>query len=104
MTQGDDFIVIEPRPIVPATVHCYADHRIAMSFALMGLVAALAQMLIGVVIGSFSGLYGGRVDMLLMRFVDIMIAIPFLIWVSLFMLVLTPGVGSIIVALAARSP
>ncbi len=71
--------------------------RVSLS---VGLAAALAQMLIGVLIGCFSGLYGGRVDMLLMRFVDIMIAIPFLIWVSLFMLVLTPGVGSIIVAFA----
>lgn len=71
--------------------------RVSLS---VGLAAALAQMLIGVVIGSFSGLYGGRIDMLLMRFVDIMIAIPFLIWVSLFMLVLTPGVGSIILAFA----
>ncbi len=71
--------------------------RVSLS---VGLAAALAQMLIGVVIGSFSGLYGGKLDMLLMRFVDIMIAIPFLIWVSLFMLVLTPGVGSIIIAFA----
>ena len=53
--------------------------------------AALAQMLIGVLIGCFSGLYGGRVDMAIMRLVDIMIAIPFLIWVSLFVLVLQPG-------------
>jgi oligopeptide transport system permease protein len=57
-------------------------------------------MVIGVLIGSFSGLYGGRIDMAIMRFVDIMISIPFLIWVSLFMLVLTPGVGSIIIAFA----
>ncbi len=66
----------------------------------VGLTAALAQMVIGVLIGCFSGLYGGRVDMVVMRFVDIMIAIPFLIWVSLFMLVLTPGIGSIIIAFA----
>jgi oligopeptide transport system permease protein len=66
----------------------------------VGLTAALAQMVIGVLIGCFSGLYGGRVDMAIMRFVDIMIAIPFLIWVSLFMLVLTPGIGSIIIAFA----
>jgi oligopeptide transport system permease protein len=66
----------------------------------VGLTAALAQMVIGVLIGCFSGLYGGRVDMVIMRFVDIMIAIPFLIWVSLFMLVLTPGIGSIIIAFA----
>lgn len=66
----------------------------------VGLTAALAQMVIGVLIGCFSGLYGGRVDMVIMRFIDIMIAIPFLIWVSLFMLVLTPGIGSIIIAFA----
>jgi 3-phosphoshikimate 1-carboxyvinyltransferase len=39
VTQGDDFIVIEPRPIVPATVRCYADHRIAMSFAVLGIAS-----------------------------------------------------------------
>jgi oligopeptide transport system permease protein len=66
----------------------------------VGLSAALAQMLIGVLIGCFSGLRGGRVDMAIMRFVDIMIAIPFLIWVSLFVLVLQPGMGSIIIAFA----
>lgn len=66
----------------------------------VGLTAALAQMLIGVLIGCFSGLRGGRVDMAIMRFVDIMIAIPFLIWVSLFVLVLQPGMGSIIIAFA----
>lgn len=66
----------------------------------VGLTAALAQMVIGVLIGCFSGLRGGRVDMVIMRCVDIMIAIPFLIWVSLFMLVLQPGMGSIIVAFA----
>ena len=41
------------------------------------------------VIGCYSGLHGGRVDMAIMRFVDIMIAIPFLIWVSLIVLVLS---------------
>ena len=66
----------------------------------VGLVAALAQMLIGVVIGCFSGLYGGRVDMAIMRLVDIMIAIPFLIWVSLLVIVLEPGMLSIIAAFA----
>jgi oligopeptide transport system permease protein len=66
----------------------------------VGLFAALGQMLIGLVIGSYSGLRGGRVDMVIMRFVDIMIAIPFLIWISLFMLILRPGIASIILAFA----
>ena len=66
----------------------------------VGLVAALGQMLIGLAVGSYSGLRGGRIDMVIMRFVDIMIAIPFLIWMSLIVLVLRPGIMSIILAFA----
>lgn len=33
---GDDWLRVIPRPIVPATVHCYRDHRIAMSFGILG--------------------------------------------------------------------
>ncbi|MEO8483247.1 MAG: 3-phosphoshikimate 1-carboxyvinyltransferase [Acidobacteriota bacterium] len=39
VTEGPDSIVIEPRPIVPALVHCYGDHRMAMSFTVLGLAA-----------------------------------------------------------------
>jgi 3-phosphoshikimate 1-carboxyvinyltransferase len=39
VAEGPDSIVIEPRPIVPALIHCYADHRMAMSFAVLGLAA-----------------------------------------------------------------
>lgn len=66
----------------------------------VGLAAAFCQMVVGILIGCFSGLRGGKLDMVLMRFVDIMIAIPFLIWVSLFMLVLKPGITSIVLAFA----
>jgi oligopeptide transport system permease protein len=69
--------------------------RVSLS---IGIISALSQMVIGTIIGSISGLYGGKVDMIIMRFVDILIAIPFLIWVSLFMLVLEPGIQSIILA------
>lgn len=33
---GDDWLRVEPRPVVPATVSCYDDHRMAMSFAVLG--------------------------------------------------------------------
>ena len=36
VSHGDDWLQIEPRPIVPATVRCYSDHRMAMSFAVLG--------------------------------------------------------------------
>jgi 3-phosphoshikimate 1-carboxyvinyltransferase len=34
---GEDWLTIHPRPLRPATVQCYGDHRIAMSFAVLGL-------------------------------------------------------------------
>ena len=34
---GDDWLRITPCPVVPATVRCYSDHRMAMAFAILGL-------------------------------------------------------------------
>ena len=39
VTHGEDWLEIEPRPLTSATVRCYADHRMAMSFAILGAVA-----------------------------------------------------------------
>jgi 3-phosphoshikimate 1-carboxyvinyltransferase len=36
---GDDWLRITPRPLQPAEVQCYADHRMAMSFAVLGACA-----------------------------------------------------------------
>lgn len=36
VTHGDDWLRIDPRPIVPALVRSYSDHRMAMSFAVLG--------------------------------------------------------------------
>lgn len=38
VTHGDDWLRIEPRPITPAVIDCYADHRMAMSFSILGLL------------------------------------------------------------------
>jgi 3-phosphoshikimate 1-carboxyvinyltransferase len=34
---GDDWLRVHPRPLVPALVRSYGDHRMAMSFAVLGL-------------------------------------------------------------------
>ncbi len=36
---GDDWLRVMPRPLSPAVVECYGDHRIAMSFAILGAIA-----------------------------------------------------------------
>ncbi len=38
VSEGPDWLRIEPRPITPAIVHSYKDHRMAMSFAILGAV------------------------------------------------------------------
>ncbi|MEQ8156328.1 MAG: ABC transporter permease [Clostridiaceae bacterium] len=73
---------------------------------IIGLVAAVINLLIGVVYGGISGYIGGKVDNIMMRIVDILYAIPTMIIVVLFMTILSkPGkagndLGSIILALA----
>jgi peptide/nickel transport system permease protein len=43
---------------------------------LVGLVSMLVAIILGVGIGAFAGFYGGLVDNLLMRFTDVILAIP----------------------------
>ena len=45
---------------------------------MVGLVAALLSAVIGTVIGLLSGFYGGRFDMVMMRFTDLIISLPIL--------------------------
>ncbi len=40
VTEGPDFLHIEPRPLSPAVVRSYKDHRMAMSFAILGAARA----------------------------------------------------------------
>ncbi|MEW5785624.1 MAG: ABC transporter permease [Bacillota bacterium] len=59
--------------------------RISLS---IGFVASLVTLGVGVLYGGISGFAGGRVDNIMMRFVDIMYSIPFLLWVILMMVYL----------------
>jgi 3-phosphoshikimate 1-carboxyvinyltransferase len=40
VTEGPDFLNIEPRPLTAAVVQSYKDHRMAMSFAILGAATA----------------------------------------------------------------
>ncbi|QVK19806.1 ABC transporter permease [Mycoplasmatota bacterium] len=69
-----------------------------VSFA-VGFTAAFTSGILGVLMGSIAGFFGGKVDMLIMRIIDVMISIPYLIIVMLIMVVLNSGLTSIIIAL-----
>lgn len=63
-------------------------------------VASILNIVIGVLYGGISGYFGGMVDTIMMRIVDILYSIPMMIYVILLMLIMTPGIKSIIIALA----
>lgn len=50
---------------------------------LVGIVATIVSLVIGVSYGATAGYLGGRVDSLMMRFVDILYALPFMFFVIL---------------------
>jgi len=66
---------------------------------LVGLGAQVIVVLIGVPIGLISGFLGGRVDLFLTRFVDVMYAFPQLLFVILVMSMLGAGLTNIFIAI-----
>jgi oligopeptide transport system permease protein len=66
---------------------------------LVGLGSQVIVVLIGVPIGLISGYLGGRVDLVLTRFVDVMYAFPRLLFVILVMSMLGAGLMNIFIAL-----
>lgn len=65
----------------------------------IALVAAALDLIIGVIYGGISSFYGGRVDNIMQRIIEVLIGIPNLIIIILFILILEPGVRSIILAM-----
>jgi oligopeptide transport system permease protein len=70
--------------------------RISLS---IGFVTAVINFFIGIVYGGISGFFGGRVDMVMMRIVDIMIGVPSLLYIILIMMFLGNTLQSILIAL-----
>ncbi len=65
----------------------------------IGIAAALIDMLLGAFWGGFSALAGGVVDQIMMRIVDVLCALPYLLVVILILVLLGPGLTSILVAM-----
>lgn len=65
----------------------------------IGLCAATINMCVGAVMGGLCGYFGGKLDMIVMRIVDILYGIPSLIVTILLMVVMGTGVGTLIAAM-----
>lgn len=74
--------------------------RISLS---VGVLAAFICLCIGVVYGGISGYVGGKVDMVMMRFVDMMYSIPDILYVILIVVVMEPSMFSILLGISISS-
>ena len=66
---------------------------------LIGFFAVFFPFCLGLVLGSLAGYFGGIVDTIVMRLVDIVVAFPFLVLVIALVFVLGPGERSIVIAI-----
>jgi peptide/nickel transport system permease protein len=62
-------------------------------------IAVLFPFVLGTILGSLAGYFGGWVDLLIMRLVDIVVAFPFFVLIIALVFVLGPGERSIYVAI-----
>ena len=67
----------------------------------VGLVASIVSLLIGVIYGATAGFFGGRVDELMMRFVDILYSLPFIFFVIILMVMFNRNFILLFVAIGA---
>lgn len=65
----------------------------------IGFFASIINLTLGVFYGGLSGYLGGRVDNIMMRVVDILYTIPLVMVVILLMVVFTPGLKNILIAM-----
>lgn len=71
--------------------------RIDLQIAVIGV---LFPFLIGTTVGTVAGFFGGPVDAIFMRLVDIILAFPFLVLMLSIIAILGPGLGSFYIAMA----
>ena len=69
----------------------------------IGLIGSLTSVLIGIILGAIAGYVGGKVDFILMRIVDIMYGLPYMLLVIIFMAIFGRNIMNLFVALAMVS-
>ncbi|NLF79844.1 MAG: ABC transporter permease [Clostridia bacterium] len=88
-------------PHILGTDHLARDYAIRVIYGtrvslLVGFFASLIVLLVGLVYGSVSGYLGGKVDLIMMRFVDIIYSLPDLLMIILLQVVLDQTINKFI--------
>ncbi len=74
--------------------------RISMS---VGFISSGISGLIGVLIGAFAGFFGGKIDTLLMRLVDLVLSIPSFFLLLMVIAMLEPNIYNVMIVIALTS-
>lgn len=69
----------------------------------IGFIAVGIAVVIGIFFGSIAGYYGGRLDAVIMRFVDIMLCFPTFFLILAVIAILEPSIANIMVVIGATS-
>lgn len=85
------------RDIFARVVH---GSRISLS---IGFISVALSLLIGGTIGSLAGFYGGKIDSILMRFMDMFLAMPSMLLAICIVSVLGPGMVNLVMAISLAS-
>jgi peptide/nickel transport system permease protein len=66
----------------------------------VGVVSILLAILVGIPLGTVAGFYGGHIDNLIMRLMDMMLAFPIFLLAIVIMVILEPSTMNVVLALA----
>ncbi len=67
----------------------------------VGVMSGLAALIIGLTVGLISGYFGGRIDSVIMRIVDIQLGFPAILIALILLAILGRGVDKVVIALVA---
>jgi peptide/nickel transport system permease protein len=74
--------------------------RISLS---VGMVAVIIELLIGILLGALAGYFGGWIDMMISRFIDIMMCIPDYFLILALIVYLGPSIYNIMIVIGLTS-
>jgi peptide/nickel transport system permease protein len=68
--------------------------------SLIGIVPTAITFVVGIIVGSIAGYFGGKVDSVVMRIVDVVVAFPFIVLVIGIVAMLGPGLRNLFIGIA----
>ena len=80
-------------------VRAWSGARVSLT---IGFAASIINAIVGSIMGGISGFYGGKIDMVIQRVVDVLYGIPSLIVTILLMVVVGNGVHCLILGYVLR--